>query len=638
MSDDNDSAGKEGRKGALVAYWFKKLAREEKAHEKFRRSAKAAEQAYFDEREDGLRNLFPIFWSNVNTLHSAMYQHNPKPDVRPRYSFEGPQAQIAKQAATLVERALGYALDTTDFSTSADRVIDDFLIAALGVPWVEYDAKINRDEQGQPVEIALQTVRLVHKPWSRFHWEPGKDWEDVDWIACDDYLTAGEIKEQFGKEPSGEGGRKKERTEADKYATTFRVVSVYHRPKRTVYVVCEEFEDPLEVRRDALKLADFYPCPLPMMSNVRSDDLTPKPDYAFYEAQCDYINRLTQRIHNITGQLRVAGFYDAQLSELAQLANADDGTMVPVQNLLERLNSANGSASFDRVVASLPLADKAAVLVQLHDLREKAKAEVYEITGISDIVRGVTVASETASAQQQKGQWAQVRIARRKRQVNDAIRGVFRIMAEIMAEHFTPETWLLTTGIQPNPQVLAAIKSDVGRTLLIDVETDSTVALDDQDEQAQRLTMLKEVTPFLQIVMPMIQSGQMPADLGKELMLMATGGFKYGKTLEDVLNALPGSQQQLGQMQQQIQQAQQQAMQLQEQNAALQQQLEQLGGQKAQLEQAQVQGDIVASQADSQAKQATAAANIALTQARTAATVAGAQAKAMQPQVVRDIL
>jgi hypothetical protein len=630
MKDDNDSAGKDGRKGALVAYWFRKLDREEKAHEKFRRAAKKAEQAYFDEREDGLKNLFPIFWSNVNTLHSAMYQHNPKPDVRPRYAFEGPQAVIAKQAAQLVERGLEYIVDTTDFSTSADRVIDDFLVTALGVPWVEYDAKVNRDEQGEPTEIALQTVRMVHKPWSRFHWEPGKDWSDVDWIACDDYLTASEIKEQFGKEPTGEGTRKRERTEADKYATTFRVVSIYHRPKRTVYVVCEDFEDPLEVRRDKLNLQDFYPCPLPLLSNVKSDDLTPKPEYAFYEAQCDYINRITQRIHNITAQLKVAGLYDAQLGELANLANADDGTLIPVQNLLERLNSAGGSASFDQVVAQLPLQDKASVLVQLYDLREKAKAEVYEITGISDIVRGVTVASETASAQQQKGQWAQVRIARRKRQVNDALRGVFRIMAEIMAEHFTPESWLLATGIQPDPQVLGAIKTDLGRTLLIDVETDSTVAMDDQDEQAQRLTMLKEVTPFMQGILPMVQKGLIPADLAKEMLVTALDGFKHGKSLMDVVANLPNSQQQMQQMQQQLRQAQQQGQQLQQQLEQAMAQVQQLSGQKAQLDQAKVQGDIAATQADSQAKQATAAANIQLTQAKTAATVAGAQAKAMQ--------
>jgi len=635
MNDDNESAGKDGRKGALVAYWFKKLQREEKAHEKFRRAAKKAEQAYFDDRDDGLKTLYPIFWSNVNTLHSAMYQHNPKPDVRPRYAFEGPQAAIAKQAAMLVERGLEYALDTTDFSTAADRVIDDFLVTALGVPWVEYDAKVNRDESGQPAEIALQTVRLVHKPWSRFHWEPGKDWEDVDWIACDDYLTASEIKEQFGKEPTGEGTRQRERTEADKYATTFRVVSVYHRPKRTVYVVCEDFEDPLEVRRDKLNLQGFYPCPLPLMSNVKSDDLTPKPDYCFYESQCDYINRLTQRIQNITQQLKVAGFYDAQLGELAGLANADDGTMIPVQNLLERLNSAGGSASFDRVVAQLPLMDKATVLGQLYDLREKAKSEVYEITGISDIVRGVTVASETASAQQQKGQWAQVRIARRKRQVHDALRGTFRIMAEIMAEHFTPESWLLATGIQPDPQVLAALKSDVGRTLLIDVETDSTVAMDDQDEQSQRLTMLKEVTPFLQVVLPMSQQGLIPADLAKEMLVTALDGFKHGKSLMDVVANLPGTQQQMQQMQQQLQQAQQQGQQMQMQLQQAQAQIQQLTGQKAQADQMKLQMEQMRAQGDMAQAQASIAktqADTKLVEVKTLATVAGAAAKVV-PQV-----
>lgn len=638
MSDENDSAGKEGKAGSLVVYWFKKLRREEKAHEKFRKAAMAAEQAYFDERKDGKTNLYPIFWSNVNTLHSAMYQHTPKADVRPRYTFEGPQAALAKQAATLVERGLTYVLDTTDFSDVADRVIDDFLVSALGVPWVEYDAKVDRDEQGEPTEIALQTVRMCQVPWSHFHWEPGKDWADCDWVAKDDYLTAAEIKAQFKKESVGDGGQRKDKVEADKYATTFRVVSVYYRPKRTVYVVCDEFEQPLEIRQDKLNLQGFYPCPPPIMSNVRSSDLVPKPDYSFYDHQCDYINRLTQRIQNITDQLKVAGFYDAQLAELGQLENAEDGTMVPVKNLLERLNSANGAASFDRVVAQLPLVDKATVLGQLHDLREKAKSEVYEITGISDIVRGVTVASETMGAQQIKGQWAQVRIARRKRQVNDAMRGVFRIMAEIMAEHFTPQTWLLMTGLQPDPQVLAALKQDVSRTLLIDVETDSTVAADDQAEREQRLTMLKEVTPFLQNLLPAVQSGQMDADLVKELLMTAVGGFKYGKALEDVLARLPGAQQQLGQMQQQGQQAQMQVQQLQQQLQAVQQQLQQVMGQQAQLEAAEAQADIQATQADAQAKQAVAGANIELIRAKTQATLLQAQAKALEPHAGINLL
>ena len=37
--------------------------------------------------------------------------------------------------------------------------------------------------------------------------------------------------------------------------------------------------------------------------------------------------------------------------------------------------------------------------------REVIKASIYEVTGISDIMRGQTVASETMGAQQLKSQW-----------------------------------------------------------------------------------------------------------------------------------------------------------------------------------------------------------------------------------------
>ena len=625
MSDESQD-----KPTSLVGYWMGKIRREEKAHEKFREQADEAEKAYLDERADSKKNLYPIFWSNVNTLHSALFQMAPKPDVRPRYTFEGPQAQIAKQAALLVERGLTYAVDTTPFSDTTDRWIDDFLMAGLGVPWVEYDAKVQQDEAGQPVQVQLQTVSLTFVPWRRFHWEPAPKWSDVDWVAKVDYLTAPEIKKQFGQEPSGEGTRSKEKTAEDKYATTYAVYSIYYRPKRTIYVICEDFDDPLEIRKDALNLQDFYPCPSPVMSNVRSNSLTPKPDYCFYKEQCDYINRLTGRIHALTKQLKVAGFYDASLAELATLTNVEDGTLVPVANLLERLASGSGTASFDRVVAELPIRDKAAVLAELIKLRDIAKGEVYEITGISDIVRGQTVASETASAQQLKGQWAQVRIARRKRQVNEALRHVFRLMAEIMAEHFTPESWMLATGLQPDPQVLAALKTDLTRTLLIDVETDSTVAMDDQAEQEQRLGMLKEVTPFLQNLMPAVQAGQLPADLVKELLMVAVGGFKYGKTLEDVLSALPSTQQQLGQLTQQVQQGQMQAQQMQQQMEQLQQQLAQ-----AQAPEQQAQAAKIAAEAQgAQAAVAKTGADIRLVEAKTAATVMQAQAKAMQPNAL----
>ena len=52
----------------------------------------------------------------------------------------------------------------------------------------------------------------------------------------------------------------------------------------------------------------------------------------------------------------------------------------------------------------------AAVLNFLYQQREQSKQAIYEITGISDIVRGASHSSETATAQQIKTEWGSLRI------------------------------------------------------------------------------------------------------------------------------------------------------------------------------------------------------------------------------------
>lgn len=610
---------------AVVSYWLRKLEKEGKAHGDFRTQAADAYDAYFDEEKSGRKNLYPLFWSNVSLLHGAIYSATPAPDVRKRYEDpqqappQGQQGQPGqtvaisphKAIATCLERSIEYILDTEDFNGHADRMVDDYLIAGMGTPWVEYDAKVSPDSEGS-VEIALQTMRMVHVAWSRFHWEPCKDWEDCDWIARDHYLSRKEVKQQFNVEPEGDGTRPDgEKMKSDKYETQYLVHEIFYRPTRTVYVLGEAFDTPLEVRPDKLNLAGFYPCPKPLFANLKSKELIPKPDYCFYKEQCDYINRITQRIHNITRQIKDVGFYDAQLSELAQLTTAEDGTMVPIAALAERLALSGGG--WEAVVAKLPIADKVAVIQALLNLRDQAEKKVDQINGISDILRGSSDPRETKGAQQLKGQYANLRIARRQKAVDRVLRDVFRLFAEIISEHFTPEQIYLMSGVQVTPEMQAIMKSDVGRTFAIDVESDSTVAADDNADKANTLEMLQTLTGYANQMLPAIQQGVMPADLGKEIMLLAAGSFKSGKNLEDAINALPGNAQQMAQLTQAAQQAQQQVAQLTKQLQEVQQQL----GQVDQQEQARKNA---ATQADMQGKQAEAGKDMTtanLNQART---------------------
>lgn len=450
------------------------------------------------------------------------------------------------------------------------------------MPWVEYEAKITEGDGG-PV-IAKQDILLKHVPWRRFHWEPGKDWEDCDWVARDHYLTKRELKEQFGKEPSSETVRDEEaeRNGADKYAQGFRVTEIYHKPDRKVYVIGWDFDEPLEVREDKLGISGFFPCPCPMLANVKSRELVPMPDHAVFAKGYEYINRLVQRIHSITGQIKVAGFYDAQMSELSQIAHAEDGFYAPVSNLAERLANTNVS-DFSKVIATLPIAERVSVVRELQSLLLAEKQRLDEASGIADVVRGATDPNETATAQKIKGQWAGLRLSRKSGEVSRCLRDAFRIMAEIMAEHFTPESWFLATGMQPDPQTLQVLKSDLARSLAIDVETDSTVAIEDAEEKEQRIEFLNYVTPFLEKMLPAINQGAMPGDLGKELLLFAIRSFKHGRQLEDAVEAAPGTMQQLQQITGQLQQSQMQAQQMGQQMQQLQGQLQQAQGQEGQI-------------------------------------------------------
>jgi hypothetical protein len=76
------------------------------------------------------------------------------------------------------------------------------------------------------------------------------------------------------------------------------------------------------------------------------------------------------------------------------------------------------------------------------------KAQIYEVIGISDIMRGATKAQETLGAQKIKDQWGSVRTGPRQQEVQRYARDLIRIHAEIMAEHFSAQTLAQMSGIE----------------------------------------------------------------------------------------------------------------------------------------------------------------------------------------------
>ena len=554
----------------IYNYWIKELDAEEKAHKEFRNQAKRTVERYRSEKDKKAK--FNILWSNTRVQHSAVLSSRPKPDVTRRYKDPD---QLSRDIAEVTERALAYSVDVYDYDGQANLAADDYLIAGLAQMRIRYkpyfgpgeppripviaqpdgtylheDKEVvpEIDELGQPFILGEPPEVVVYEEvsceavaWDRFRWQPANNWENVFWCAIEHYLSKEELEEQFGAEkaeqcPLGytEDGNKLSETEQDGKSRA-KVYEIFDKRKRKLIFICDGYNQPLGQEDDPLSLEGFYPFPKPMMTNVLSDRCIPTPDYIHYEEQALELDEITSRIRHLVRELKWNGMYDGSFKELADLGGAGDGDFKPVDGWSERF--AGAPPALENAIVVRPLDKLRQVVIDLYNAREQIKQTIYEITGISDIIRGSTKATETLGAQQLKQQNASLGLTQKQNEVARFFRDVYRLKAEVIVEQFQPETLTLMTGIQVTPEMMAVMKNDLLRSYKIDIETDSTVATDQSEEQQNVIELLGAVTSFIQQFAPLVQMG-IPPEIGKEMLLFAIRRFKGGDQLEQVLEKL----------------------------------------------------------------------------------------------------
>jgi len=290
--------------------------------------------------------------------------------------------------------------------------------------------------------------------------------------------------------------------------------------------------------------------------------------YSLYKDQAEELDHVTRRIDKLVEQCRYRGLRAADIAEFESLARAADGEFVAVDNAMQYADR-----GLDKAIWPVPIETLVSVIVQLMQHREALKATIYEITGLSDIVRGASVASETATAQQIKAQFGSIRIQDRQAEVQRMARDAVRLMAELIGEKFEPETLSLMTGVdlpqaqqkmlaqqaalmaqqsgQPVPpeieqvltvpswdDVLQVLRSDAMRGYRVDIETDSTVQADVARLKTNAAEFVQGFGGFIQAVGPAVQAGAMPMDVVADLLTAFARNFKLGRQAEDALERM----------------------------------------------------------------------------------------------------
>ena len=533
-------------------YWLREIDQSTDHERDWRERADRVVERYRDERGVGaasnLEKKFNILWSNTETLKGSLFAQMAKPDVRRRYADGNVDG---RQVAIVLERALNYELDLYD----ADRVIlaalEDYLLPGRGVCWIVYEPvivtettkiEIDSDELDLTEEtterLGDQRTRIEYVHWQDYRESPSRRSDDVTWRARRHLLTRDELVGRGFDKPydiplSWSPSESDESyPDQDELYARAEVWEIWDKVTRKRIYVATGHDKLLAEDEDPYSLENFFPCPSPLIAVKTNNTNIPIPEFTEYQDQADELDRITTRISYLIEALKRRGVYDASVPELAQLATAGDNDFVPSENFAYLQQKGGLAGSFQTE-------DLSPIMVALNGLyqqRTQLLSTIYEVTGISDLLRGTTKASETATAQQLKSQYGSLRLRRRQDEIQKYIRDLFRIKAEIIAENYEADTLQRMTNIQTTPQMLQIMRDDKMRSYVIDVESDSTVFSDEQEEKQTRIQFADTVGNFLVRALEVTRSAPEATPLMFEMLKFVSGAWKVGRTFEDVIN------------------------------------------------------------------------------------------------------
>lgn len=480
------------------ADWKLQIELAEERNEKWERRCKRLIKRYREDRGDGSdgdgkagSRRMNIFWSNVETLTPCVYGREPVPIAERRFLDQDKTGRIASQ---ILERAMRYEMSFCGFHDFVNQCVQDYLIVGRGVAWLRYkpiigpatsltdegddeltdrsgmpstpedeahpeqDAHNESDDQTRetPQEKLLSAgleVDYVH--WPDFLHSHARFWKENTWVARRLYPSRKDLIDDFGEkvgkevplEMTPEMKRNNRAQSAQGLPDSLKKAIVYEiwdKASRKVYTVAKGYGQFLEEPRDdPLNLEGFWPCPKPLFATMTNDTLEPVPDFIEYQDQALEIDQLTNRIDLLIQALKVAGVYDASQKQLERLLDeGHENKLIPVPNWA----AFSAKGGLPAAISFMPIKEVADTLQTLFMARDKIKEDLFEITGLSDIVRGQADPRETAEAVSTKGRWGSLRLQARQANVARFCRDIIAMMGEIISEHYPVETLVNVSG------------------------------------------------------------------------------------------------------------------------------------------------------------------------------------------------
>lgn len=541
---------------------------------------------------------YPIFWSSIKTIQPMLYSQTPKEDIEKVFDdLEDNIARLGSLSLERLSKYLKRMapFDRVQYATRDDfimtgkttnRVCFDSNIKQEpkkkyyvqtqamgpdGVPmpvWVDsegtpmpQDAPIGQDETGVYIEIMEESidytkVELLPVNYQDYlHTPNARHWEEIDWIAFKSLMDKDECIDTFGKEQAEKikyltYSRQEEKDgspeEKGSLPIQFACIwEIWNRKKKEVYWMAdgytEDFLTPLNYEGgDPYELCGFFPCPPFMLGTTGPDHLYPVPDFVQLEPIILQLHGMAQRLRRLVRAVRRRGVYDESVEELKRLEDeTDEAEFLGVANFKELI----GDGGLEAIVKYFPVETIVQATEQMAQIIALYEEKFNELYGIPDILRGASDPTETAAAQQLKGHFLSVRASMIQKEFQRLVRDDLELMCDLALKKFPEEKLIQIMGVrrwspedqQYWPQVLLLLRDDQERKIRINIETDSTITMNQQAEMAQRNELAQSFFQGLSAVAQVSQNSPEAVPAAFQVLLLAIQGLPKGKEVEQTL-------------------------------------------------------------------------------------------------------
>lgn len=594
--------------------WLERVEAAGKAEKTWLDDAKKAVDAYTGESStsdeagrSGADNRydFNILFANVETIVPAVINSSPVPDIRRRFGDADPAARFVSE---LLERAIRVQIDDSRLQVELEAAAQDAFLAGRGIVRVRFhsdvvggeptnddirDAAEAADEGhgdpradgrpylagdeevivdvvgaepdgmdavgagfgslgiggngGPPIErLENERISFEAVSWLDYRHGPAKRWNERPWEAFRFCIPREDESKSFDSGLIGQQLDNKDIDKRNKCGDELTGWEIWDKDKREVIFIDDDGVV-LKIIDDPLGLSQFFCTPTPIQPIEINGRLMPVNPFSIYRKLADDLEDAVRRKNTLIKAMKAKGWYGTSDASLAAIIDLNDNEFAPIPDA--ELWAANGG--LDKAIVWWPFEKFIAAIQQLDVAIDRYKQWIYEITGISDIVRGASMASETATAQNIKSQWGSLRIQKMQRMMERCARDLFVMMAEIIPARFSRETLQAMTEMDYTPQpndgpeqiafkmaVEALLKRKLAMYYRIDVESDSTIRADLTRQKAEVSQFLQGAGAYFAAVAPLVQQGALPADAAVEIFAATARMFNLGRTVEDTLEQM----------------------------------------------------------------------------------------------------